>query len=474
MNTEPVAQTPATPDRWRRIGLVCFLFVFAVVACVVSLSPGDAAKPLPAVRLPDGRTVRLEAVTFGTNHVLFEQTAWKKWLRPKMPRSWQNILGPQMQNISARSDSWRLVPWLSIEASTGGSINWSNIKVLADSGESFETRGRSGYKHRDRSVMYPNLDVFPRRDRHFSLTGTVDRLPWSIRVENPVHDRPIAEWTSAPMPATNHAAGLDFILPQPEIRIFQSRLDFSPLLEIHRAGRRLKSDYAYSWTLADATGNRGYQLPTNEPTWQIDFTIWRNASAPWNTNEFEEFEIRRIPEAGAHEIRDIAQIINGQRIDRIWLGGPGRYEIENGNVAVGRPLRSDENPSRSWSSGGSGDWELDWSVKSPWLMIDTHRVPDGQRLSLFATDADGKAVNLQASGTVGAGANILAQFEIRPSWTEVQAYRKKTGNKSQSKTLDLHRPPFTLRVAVQTNLTTQFRINPAELRHISHIKPASR
>lgn len=457
----------------RKLGLWAFLLVFLMIACAVPLLTSDHKAAKDVFQLSDGRTIQLEAITYGTNHPVQQRIKWKEWLRPKLPTPMRDWLGPRKKEIGTSTIEPALIPWLSIDKNvSGASLRWGSFKIVCDSGECFPISSRgSGNTLNGRSLTHPFVHVFPRRDRYFSITGSVDQIPWSLRVENPIFNRTYKEWTTSPIPATNKANGLEFVLQPSSVHTYTSGQSISPRLDVFQPGNDVKGHYGYSWKLSDATGNHGYNLPTNEPAWKIDFTVYRQGPAKWTTNEYHEIKLTEFPDAGTHDILDINKTVNAHPVTRVWLGGSGRFEIKNGAVISERTLTPMEGASRS-SSYSSSEWEMTWGVRNPWIMVETRRVPDHMRLSVHAIDARGEQINLNYSGGSGAGSSaILRQYAFKPSWTEQRKARKKNPKAPPLTTAELHPLPYTIRIAVQTNLITSFTVDPADLNHVNHVKP---
>jgi hypothetical protein len=75
------------------------------------------------VRLSDGRILRIEAVTFGTNHVVGWSDAWLVPLRKVFPARWVQFIGPRRGQSRHRTESPTLVVW--VHAFDGAKSNYN-------------------------------------------------------------------------------------------------------------------------------------------------------------------------------------------------------------------------------------------------------------------------------------------------------------------------------------------------------------
>jgi hypothetical protein len=440
-------------DRKRKLGLTAFIVVFAIAACLVSLGPGDDTDPRPTASLPDGRLIRLELTSFGRSHVLRNGPDWRRGLQRELPRPLRNLLGPEISVIKTTTSTDTLIPFLSIGQPPGSKSRpkWGSFRVVADSGEVFDIGSwSSGNNLGDRPLAYPRLPIFPRRDAGFALTGTVDRLPFSIRVDNPLHGQEFPAWSADPSSATNHLDGLDLVLGRTQLHLHGRGVSLGTDLEIYQESHSVKDWYDTSYQLEDATGNRGYKLSTNEPVWEIQFEFWRKSRAPWSPSEYQDFPLDKLPAEAGYQVIDVPAPINGHEIRRVWVGGPGEFIMANGSITNAQPITSKRRGTTSSSSGRS-DWKVTWARIVPWVFCESDRLPKGVRVSVFITDARNRPVPTDYRGSIGNGSFSAKMFELK-SATNIVA-------------------PLNIRVAIQTNLHTEFRVNPAKLKRRGSTRP---
>lgn len=411
-------------------------------------------KEKPSFTLPDGRVLRLERVTFGTNHMVQKSSKWRQYLRTKLPRRWHSVLGPVRQDINIRTEKPVLVPWMSIEDDPKQRAdNMTEVRVHSDSGEVFRTwdQYKGWFRMDGRRLFYPAVEVFDRRAPTTTLKGILNGQPWSLRFENPLFREPFPEWNPRSLPATNHAGDLTFVLQRAALsrQSFGSMLQ--PYFKVYRDGKPAFHEYTHLSRLKDATGNQGIFVPTNGPAWEVEFELKRLAPAPWKTNEFLDVAVDSLPAPGEHSTIEIKSFVNGHWVERLWLGGPGFFEMSEGRVIDQRRLGPKERRIHHSSQRPDREWDLRFARLNPWLMCESPSVPRGQTFSVFLFHSKDKEIGLQPAGLfhTHAGTNLLWMGESRMSEDQIQSARTDS--------------PFKIRIAVQTNFFTRFVIDPAQL-----------
>ncbi|MGB0579717.1 MAG: hypothetical protein ACPGVU_08465 [Limisphaerales bacterium] len=433
-------------DRKRKIGFIAFLTVFIVAACLLSISDNHEREELPAITLSDGRWLQLVKVSFGRVHELRTGSPIRAFFQEFLPRGW---LGPKIKKIRLTTREDTLIPFLSIELPTVAAPrpDWSRFKVVCDSGETFDiTSWSSGFNFQDRPMNLPRLGVFPRRDASFTLTGTVDRLPFAIKIPNPLHGTKFPTWLPQPLDTTNHHHGYDIRLKDPKLRMYKSGAFFQTSVDIFESSRKVNHWFKTSYRLKDATGNHGFRIPTNEPTWKIDVTLTRQYPAPWAPHEFHEFALRSLPAETNYSVTNLGLTLNGTPISRLWMGGPGHYVMGNGVITNASPLASGRVRGLGTSSNGK-TWKMDWSADRPWMILEMPSLPRDIVLSVFLIDSDGKHGTASWTGSAGAAGTHTRHFKLEEPKDAT--------------------PPFTVRMGLQTNLHSEFVIDPKQLPRIA-------
>lgn len=197
----------------RALKILSVLVVLLVVAWVALQVAQRAAPPVSGpIVLPDGSWVRLEAVTYGTNHLVGPPLAH---LAERMPQSIRSLMvriigRPAAMRFSATTSSPKLVLWLNrgimatpFPASTGYLECVLSDLSGATSGDKIPYEARYPLEVKE-------FAVFPRRAPEITLsiyyhdpTGAVFKRG-SVAFANPLYRR-YPEWKPEPLPATKRA-----------------------------------------------------------------------------------------------------------------------------------------------------------------------------------------------------------------------------------------------------------------------------
>ena len=442
-----VAEHPMNP-LLKRAAFGLLVIVFVIAAVLVANLPEPAVAAKQQIILPDGRVLRVEAVTVGTSHVYRTGPEWLEKVQRGGPRWLRDKLGPEVRTMRHTTPRQQVLPWISVTKAPGVSADWDDLHVVAESGEVFDINSRSfPGSFKDRRFVLPRIAVLPRRDAWFSVTGKVDQVPFSVRLKNPLHGRIHPEWTPTPLPATNRVGGFDIVLAGAELSRTQSGEYFSTRFKAFKEGRFLDGWFNYSWELSDATGNAGYILPTNEPAWRVDVKLSRTFAARWATNEYREFTLTNLPAAGELREFNVTTPLGGVEMDRVWIAGPGEYVMENGVFAIAKPLPPGGGDSWSSSSSGPADWEIQLKRRRPWIMIQRRSHQSDHTAAAFVTDGNAAEIRVSRRGSTGTGAFYGEIFELHPPKESPSG-------------------PFTLRVAGEPYLRTSFTFDPDHVNRV--------
>lgn len=431
-------------DRKRKLGLAAFLLVFITAACLLSL-PVET-NPLPSIKLPDGRTIQVEGISYGKTHEVRNGSDFLRKVQRASPRFLRGLFGSDIEVIKTTTKEDTLIPFLSIEppAAGGKMPQWGNWHVVSENGEVFRSGSwTTGRKFNNRTVAYPRLPVFPRRDKSLTLTGTVDRLPFAISFPNPSFKLNLPTWTTSPIGTTNRHDGYEFVLGKTDLYVHRSAGSLRTQLAIYKDGKKVNNWFRHSFTLKDATGNVGYRIPTNEPAWKIAFELRREYPAPWHRTEYQEMKLEELPAATDYEKIALHAGVGGVTLQQLWIGGPGDYTMRNGVITNAVPLSAGETGGGYSSSSSGRDWTVKWKRDKPWMMFEVSSIQRGSSLSVFLVDSKGRYFTATKNGSVSAGGFRARHYDLKipKDFT----------------------PPYVARFAVQTNIITEFIVDPAEL-----------
>ncbi len=393
-------------DSWKkRASLAAFLLFFVSMACLIVLIPGTSTvESRPFATLPDGRVVRVEALTYGKNQEWTTGPKWLERLQSKLPPSLRKFLGNQVKTFRNSSSRTNGTVWLSVSMLAGSSNpRWTDLAVLSESGERFAWHGWSqAGSHNGRKIYRPSFDVVPSRDKTFVVVGKLDSQEFELKVTNPFHDHVFPSFSSEAIPAVRKAGGFEFTLQAGQLWVSPNYQSFSPRIVVTENGQARDDWFSPSYQLFDALGNRNSMLSTNESVWGIDVTLARTPKARWATNEFFEFE-SEFPESGEHTLAGISHHFGGVEIHEIQLMGSGRFTFTNGVLESAMPHSPGSANSWSSSTSASGDAEMGIGRGSPWLLLSTTGLSSNDRLDVRAYDQQGKEIKVTRGGISNMG-----------------------------------------------------------------------
>ena len=152
------------------------------------------------VRLSDGRLFRIEAVTFGTNHVVGWSDGWLVPLRKILPSSTVQFLTPTRGQSRQATDSSTLVVWVYARDASGKYVDCQGVRAsfIDDQGDVYPANGyANGSFSKGFSREAYLFHVFPRRSAQLKL----QLAPWrsektsTLLIANPCRRTPLAAWT---------------------------------------------------------------------------------------------------------------------------------------------------------------------------------------------------------------------------------------------------------------------------------------
>ncbi|MDB6067356.1 MAG: hypothetical protein JWR26_3564 [Pedosphaera sp.] len=343
----------------KRLLVAALALILIAFTCLLLISGQKPQSLSRAVTLPDGTSVRILAVTFGTNHVVGTTMArmFARW--PPVADILSTI--PGLHNLgsvhSMTTPTPQFVVWLDqrtngASAPTPGAV-WFTA-VLGDGSNFISGADTSLATGNSMSLIYPiQFGAFPRRDRELTLnifqqdSKAVTRLCNSLSFTSPFA-KSYPQWQAESLPATKRAGDLEVTL-----RNVETGHDFSPSYTPRRGGGNtvtfgtnrfdgrnttvvyLKlqplTNSSVIWQVAgvelsDATGNRTSNSSMNgaggDGSFVFSPSLWPAESA-WKlklevkkTEGFkpeELFVFKNVPlgELGRTNLIDLATNING-------------------------------------------------------------------------------------------------------------------------------------------------------------------
>lgn len=281
--------------------------------------------------LADGTILRIEAVTFGTNHV-FSKHPIRERIRNVLPKRLKPFLGKGNFTASVETAPDCAVLWtMRFDPVTQTYISSRDEQHYAvdEHGCRFHSNYRRGTTLAGNMVVGIVLDAFPRRGEHFDyiIIDKDSKVLGQMRIPNPQPARLSQRWIPEKLPIAKTNSE-----PTVELRRFAYR----------PSGPRAFSDYDIrllrladleSWDkstvwVCDSSGNRSFfnTLCTNESAWKIEANFFRKAHAEFRRDEIWTLTNIAIPAPGAMVRLHRTNIIQGCVVAVESLWGPGYVE----------------------------------------------------------------------------------------------------------------------------------------------------
>jgi len=268
--------------------------VFMGVAIFWVVRSAESQKPLAAIPLGDGRILQIEAVTYGTNHHLGNQSSDN--LLSRLTAWLLNSLY-QRRSTAKNTESWvtgldvpSLVVWVNaVSAVAGTNVDCQAIRMelVNDHDEHFGT-ATSAWTGRQTFWRVGHVfKVYPRDETNLTLRVTTWKNNQSsvVIIPNPHVVRP-AEWTGADLPQQTNFADLNIVLARLRLRTnalspryYETRTVYwDPVWELRCGSEKVTGWTKPEWLAEDPLGNRGQYLGTNQPFLRFSATFYPAAT----------------------------------------------------------------------------------------------------------------------------------------------------------------------------------------------------
>jgi hypothetical protein len=199
--------------------LILVALLLAVTVAVLLVAQRRTPPVSAPIILPDGSWARIEAVTYGTNHLVGPLLAHLANRMPQLVRSRmiQFIGKPAVMRFSATTSSPKMVLWLSRGAYAAPFPRGLGYLECVLSDTNGFASGENVHYGPDYQLEVKEFAVFPRRAPEITLsiyrhdaTGAVSRCG-SVVFANPLY-RNYPEWKPGPLPATKLAGDVEVTL----------------------------------------------------------------------------------------------------------------------------------------------------------------------------------------------------------------------------------------------------------------------
>jgi hypothetical protein len=298
------------------------------LAAVRSSTP----RALAEVAIADGRIIVIEAVTFGTNHVVGRKSFLVDRFGPWMPQGLRGFLQPKAPQSSMKTDHDSLIVWVNALSSVGRTnVDCQGIRVeFEDSlgdlwGE--ETHGVGRFKNQFMRSGHV-FSAYPRAalELRLRIVPRQTNAPVSVKFANP---RPssAAAWDGESLPARRKVGATEIVLAGltartnggPD-RAWETPSKFwQPEWQILSNGKTASDWRSPEWTASDAFGNRGQSLGVHQPALRYSVKFW-----PSVTNQAATEFVAALPSAfcspgATNTLWFKTNLVNGHEVVAIGL-----------------------------------------------------------------------------------------------------------------------------------------------------------
>jgi hypothetical protein len=256
--------------RWLRS--IWFSVAVLVTALLAVAWHIRAIANLQTVKLPDGRVLTIQKITFGTEHKLSYGSLWSRLIAPAVPAKWKNKTGARDYIVRTAVPS--LMIWGQWEFPPKGAnpAPWGVLKADADDAEVRPAGSWVGVPAKGQLIMAWNAENFPRRAKTFrfevcEFTNGAFKAVAQFDLPNPAR-RKYPVWQPQPLPISRQTNGLTIeianfgkgaFLDEPWLSEFGRpllRTGYVGVVRMRQDGRVLDNWQVNGATVLDATGNR--------------------------------------------------------------------------------------------------------------------------------------------------------------------------------------------------------------------------
>ena len=347
------ANTPVKARSLKYIFVLLVFVAFALVAVFWLLIKANPRGPLAQMQLADGRTLQIEAITYGTHHHVGHRSIIADRLSPWLPlRLRSRLATAALRSPESTIELERpgLVVWVNaINPATGTNVDCQGIRTefVDKHGDSFGEDDGTWFGYpafwRVGHVFYS----YPRAETQLTFKVTPWRKGKQVSVtaqfENP-HLSPGQNWSGEPVPQTKVIGSLEVTLARLNPRTneqsyFQTPFKYlEPSLDLRRNGLPATGWSEPEWTAEDPTGNRGAHLGLHQPVLRFCVTAY-----PTETNTEAAILVGTLPRVNL-------AVLTNQVLWKLSLGTnelvalgvcpPGVYTFSEGNFDLTGPRMS--------------------------------------------------------------------------------------------------------------------------------------
>jgi hypothetical protein len=341
--------------RWILLGAALLL---AGLVGVMTYRPKH--EPLRRIPLPDGTEVRLEYVTYGTDHRAPGAGRLAGWLSQQAQR-WPRLEIPyEATEYQHETSDPVLGLWFThFDPRTKAYIPGIEQKLslsAVNSGDYLEFESSRSWNPYGGVLPMPHLFVtcprFERRKANVSLRVTMLGQTSELTVPNPAADVSFPQWKPEPLPQTRRMGELDLVLRSVSFRRDEDGKlvtppALNPVFEVLHHGKESQGIDGGEMKWFDATGNQsigqGDLLSFSERAWKLRVTAFLVEGYPMSRSEGVVLDPVPLPGSGQIEFFRVPERGRKERLSMAIVVGPGRYVFQDGSLQmIGEPLTNQD------------------------------------------------------------------------------------------------------------------------------------
>lgn len=408
---------------WKRIIFGLGVTVVLVLLIVLAVR-GHYTEQV--VRLSDGRVFHIEAVTYGTQHVVGWNDWWNVPLRKILPNSAIQFLTPAKGQSRQTTATPALIIWVyARDAATSRYVDCQGVRaaLVDESGDVYPANGLAhGAFSKGFNRQAYTFEVFPRSAAtlKLQLEPRRSREPSTILIPNPGRAASSNSLKPEALPVTRKVENLDFTLESLTIqtnggpgREWEAlSLHWAPVFSLKEGFKPATNWESPEWVAEDSLGNRGQTLGLHQPVLKFIGTVYPKPEAVTDETRIWRLPVARLPTTTNGIQWNTNIVVRGRSITVFGLFPPGSYTFSEGQLT--------NLPSGSMS--GNGWTGLSQQVfPGKWKSWATH---GSTHYTVFLRSSGGKAdqrvaVGLRRKQTQGAQ---TVWTESKSSGDNVRAY----------------------------------------------------
>jgi hypothetical protein len=263
------------------------------------------------------------------------------------------------------------------------------------------------------SVGWFRFEAFPRHESKFRLRVFTDETNQCAEfvVANPASPPVTAKWVTQPLPITNVIGDVSFSLTQLKVKTnavlhkhfgyYGIPVHLVPKYQMSEGGQPSTNWQALETELYDSSGNFASAmygdlscLSPRETAWKLRVKFFGSESSRAASNTTWTLPGLTVPEHGKFILLQTARDLQGVPIKAIAFAGVGDFAYSNNlptAIDAADVPEAETSLKTSWNNNRYGSSEVHTlHGRTPHLMLQVGKLTDDQRLTVRATDEQGR------------------------------------------------------------------------------------